>query len=163
MVCCALTTTAALSTGESSCLSSWIFHRAWLTSAVNNIPGMTWFHAAEPPEGPDRCFGERSVHLFAYWGPTPGRRSVSSFTHSTAVCTQTVRRFTLLPKLKRCIRKESLSFMIWQNKNIIRYTELWRNFPFFSQSSRPLFVAVAMRTPSAEVNNLMARVLCFVS
>lgn len=36
-----------------------------LSSAVNNILGMTWFHAAEPPWGARQMFEGRSVHLFA--------------------------------------------------------------------------------------------------
>lgn len=56
MVCCALTTTAALSTGESR-LSFIMSFTSRLSSAFNDILGMTWFYAAEPLQGPDRCSG----------------------------------------------------------------------------------------------------------
>lgn len=56
MVSSTVTTTVALSTGESSCLSSWIFHLAWLSSALDKVE-RTRFHAGGPSRQQARCSG----------------------------------------------------------------------------------------------------------
>lgn len=56
MVSSTVTATVALSTGESSCLSSWIFHLAWLSSALDKVE-RTRFHAGGPSRQQARCSG----------------------------------------------------------------------------------------------------------
>lgn len=56
MVSSTVTTTVALSTGEYSCLSSWIFHLAWLSSALDKVE-RTRFHASGPSRQQARCSG----------------------------------------------------------------------------------------------------------
>lgn len=123
MVCYALTTTTALSTGRSSCLSAWIFHRAWLSSAVSDILRKTWFHAARPLRAPPDVRGvQRASFCMQELSHTSGRLRlfIHSFIHSSAVCTDTVIHTTA--RSPEC--KERRRFIIQitpQKKNINRH------------------------------------------